>query len=243
MRAFDIGRKALACSVSDITAMGGIPKNAVISLGLPKNLAISFVKDLYRGICHLAGKFKINIVGGDTNRAEKIIIDVALLGEVEKQNLVLRSGAKTKDLIFITGSLKETLNTGKHLIFNPKIKESRFLVKNYRLNSMIDISDGLIQDLGHILEESHKGAVIYEKAIPKNKNTSLKNALYSGENYELLFTLSPNQARSLLKDKSKGRVKFPVSNIGSIISLKNKLIFIDAKSKKSSLKIKGFRHF
>ncbi|MBM3251657.1 MAG: thiamine-phosphate kinase [Candidatus Omnitrophica bacterium] len=243
MQASNIGHKALACSVSDIAAMGGIPKNAVISLGLPTSLEISFVKDLYKGIANIAKKFKINIVGGDTNRAEKIIIDVTLLGEVEKKNLVLRSTAKTGDLIFITGSLEETLKTGKHLTFKPRLKESRFLVKNYRINSMIDISDGLAQDLGHILNESHKGAVIYQRAILKNKDTSLKEALYGGENYELLFTLSQSQARRLLRDKAKGKIKFPISEIGSITKSKNKLIFIDADNKEKTLKLRGFRHF
>ena len=241
--AFKIGRKALACSISDIASMGGIPKNAVISLGLPQNLSISFVRDLYKGLINIANKFKINIVGGDTNRAKRVIIDVALLGEVEKKNLILRSNAKPKDSIFITGTIESTLKTGKHLTFRPRLKEARFLSKRYRINSMIDISDGLAQDLGHILEQSNKGAVIYEKAILKKKGTSLKDVLYGGENFELIFSLSQKEARRLLRDKSQGKVKFTVSEIGSITKTKNKLIFIDAKSKRRSLKLKGFRHF
>ncbi|MFH1655459.1 MAG: thiamine-phosphate kinase [Candidatus Omnitrophota bacterium] len=240
---FDIGHKALASSVSDIAAMGGRPKYAIVSIGLPKKLNVAYVRNLYAGINNASKKFRINIVGGDTNRSQKIIIDIALIGEVEKKNLVLRSSAKAGDLIFITGLLEPTLRTGKHLTFKPRFKESRFLVKNYRINSMIDISDGLIQDLSHILDESKKGAIIYEKAILKIRGTSLKEALYGGENYELIFTLSKDQARRLIRDKSKGKIKFSVSEIGSITNSKNKLIFIDANSNKKSLKIKGFRHF
>jgi len=242
-RPFDIGHKALACSISDIASMGGIPKHAIVSVGLPLSLSVGFVRNLYKGIISTAKKFKINIVGGDTNRSSKIIIDVAILGEVKKKDLVLRSKAKSRDEIFVTGKLGGSAKTKKHLKFKPRLKESRFLIRSYRINSMIDISDGLSQDLGHILKESKKGAIVYEQAIPKDKGASLKDALYNGEDYELLFTLSKRQANKLVQDIHRKKIKFPVSKIGIITKSRNKIIFIDTNKNKRLLKPKGFRHF
>ncbi|HLD70101.1 MAG TPA: thiamine-phosphate kinase [Candidatus Omnitrophota bacterium] len=93
-----IGHKALACNISDIAAMGGLPSSAVVSIGLPGDLEIDFVKEIYRGMNVLAKRFKVAIVGGDTVKSKKIIINVALLGWVKKQELVTRSGARRGDL-------------------------------------------------------------------------------------------------------------------------------------------------
>lgn len=243
MNPFAIGHKALSCSISDIAAMGGIPKNAIISIGIPRDLKISFVNKLYQGITQTAKSFKINIVGGDTNSSQKIVIDVALLGEAQKNNLTLRSKAKVGDSIFVTGKLGGSLKSGKHLSFLPRLKESRKLVSNYKINSMIDISDGLIQDLSHILKESNKGAIIYERNIPINKNSSLNNALYDGEDFELLFTLPEKDAFRLKNDIAKGKIKFYLSEIGKITNNKNKIEIINKKGFKRPLTIKGFRHF
>jgi len=243
MRSSDIGRKALACSISDIAAMGGLPKYAIISIGLPKNLKISFVRSLYNGINNIARRFKVDIVGGDTNRSKKIIIDVTMIGEVEKESLVLRSSAKANDLIFVTGALGGSFKSGRHLTFIPRLQEARLLVKNYSLNSMIDISDGLAQDLGHILDSSDKGALVYERAIPKHKSASIKEALYNGEDYELLFTLSNQQAHKLIDDIAAKKIKFPVTAIGQIIERKNGFTIIDSRGVRKPLKPRGFRHF
>jgi thiamine-monophosphate kinase len=243
MRPFDIGHKALACSISDIAAMGGEPKYAIISLGLPRDLKISFIKNLYRGIISTANIFRIDVVGGDTNRSKKIIIDVTLLGEVKKRNLILRSKAEVNDIIFVTGKLGASFRTEKHLSFKPRLKESQFLINRYRINSMIDISDGLVQDLIHILEESRKGAIIYEEAIPINREASLDNALYDGEDYELLFTLSAKQASRLKNDLAQRIIKFSISEIGKINDKKNTLEIIDRCGRKKMLKDNGFEHF
>lgn len=243
MKPFDIGHKALSCSISDIAAMGGLPKYAVISVGLPANLGISYAKNLYKGIIDTAKEFKINLVGGDTNRSKNIIIDIALIGEVERKNLVLRSKAKVNDIVFVTGFLGSSFKSGKHLKFTPRLNEARFLVNNYRINSMIDISDGLLQDLSHILEESRAGAVIFEKAIPKNNSADLKEALYDGEDFELLFTVPKKAAQKIIKDKLKKKIRFPITAIGIITKKSAGYIIVDDYGKKRSLRIKGFRHF
>ena len=137
--------------LSDIAACGGYGRYAQISLGLSPNISVSRVRQLYQGIISQAEKFRVKIVGGDISQSDKLIIDVGLVGVVEHKNLTRRAGAKKGDIIFVSGKLGGSIYR-RHLAFTPRIKEARYLVKNYKINSMIDISDGLIQDLGHILK-------------------------------------------------------------------------------------------
>jgi len=235
-----IGHKALACNISDIAAMGGIPTFAVVSVGLPANLSVSFVKKIYEGINHLAKEFKVGIVGGDTNRASQIVINLALLGKARKNQVVYRKGAKKGDWIFTTGGLGGSFKSGKHLSFLPRLKESRYLVQNFHPNSMIDIFDGLAADLWHILKESKVGAAIYEDRIPKNKKASLRQALYEGEDFELLFTLKPTNAKKLLRLKPKGLHFYC---LGEIIKQPYALYLVGRDGRRRKLKAFGFRHF
>lgn len=237
-----IGHKAMASSISDIAAMAGIPQYALVSLGLPKELSFSFAKKIYQGLVRTARQFDIQIIGGDTNEATKIIIDVFLTGVVEKRNLVLRSGAKKGDLIFVTGRLGGSL-FGKHLRFTPRLKEARFLVKNYKLNSMIDISDGLIQDLNHILKESKAGAILYEARIPLSKKAkSAENAYNDGEDFELLFTLPKKEAGRLIS-KWPFKNKVPLSFVGEIMDKEFGFKIKDKSGKIKKIKLAGFQHF
>ncbi len=235
----DIGHKALACSVSDIAAMGGVPTCAVVSLGVPKTIDARFVKGIYAGLNKCAKKFDVDVVGGDTVASQKIILNVALLGTVVKNNLVLRSGAKIGDQIFVTGPCGRSLKSGKHLTFVPRVKESQFLVKKFNPSAMIDVSDGLAADLGHILQQSSVGAELYEEMIPKTKTATLNQALYDGEDFELVFTVSKEKASKLRNPKNKGLKFF---YIGEITDKANKLFLVDKKGKKQKLKIKGYEH-
>lgn len=238
---FYIGHKAICCSISDISAMGGLPKYALVSLGLPKDLPFKFIDTFYEGINFIAKRFKINIIGGDTNKSEKIIIDISLIGEVEKENLILRDGAKEGDQIFVTGDLGGSIYK-EHLEFLPRIEESRYLVKNFKINSMIDISDGLVSDLYKIIKSSKVGAVIYESLIPISKDAkSLNEALYMGEDFELLFSLSLEQAIRLIKSKRKNLAKF--NYIGEITNKRFGLKIITKKCEEKALKPIGFNHF
>lgn len=233
-----IGRKALAVSLSDIAACAGIPRHCVVSLGLPKNTSLKFTEQLFKGMHDLAKKYKVNIVGGDLSRVGKIIIDVSILGLVEKKKLVLRTGAKPGDIIFVTGYLGGSIK-GKHLKFIPRLREARFLVNNFKVNSMIDISDGLAQDLGHILEESSVGAALYEDLIPISKDADgLKDALYSGEDFELVFTLSRKEAKRLCM---QGLSNFRV--IGEISKNKYELKLVGSRGREKNIQAEGFRHF
>jgi thiamine-monophosphate kinase len=235
-----IGWKSLCCSVSDIAAMGGIPKFAVISVGLPGFLNVTDADSLYKGIKKAANIFNIDLVGGDTVSSKDIIINIALLGEVEKNNLVLRSGAKKNDGIFLTGNIGGSIK-GRHLDFMPRLKEARFLVKNFKINSMIDISDGLLADLGHILDESRKGAMIYERCIPVSTNADdFNSAIREGEDFELIFTLPEEDACMLLKIWP---FKTPLSKIGLICTDNRGFSIIRRNGKQEKVKPVGFTHF
>jgi len=226
-----IGHKALACNISDIAAMGGLPTFAVVSMGVPKDLPVRFIEEVYKGIQSTARGFNISIVGGDTIKTDKIVINVALLGQVEKKYLVTREGAKAGDGIFVTGPLGGSLKSGRHLNFTPRLAQGRFLVENFKPSSMIDISDGLAGDLNHILRASRVGARLDRASIPRHKGVSLSHALGDGEDFELLFTLAPNKARKLMDWQAAQKVFYfyPVGTITANI--------------KERIYAKGFTHF
>jgi len=209
-----IGHKALACSISDIAAMGGWPTFAVVSIGVPQNLAVRFIKDIYKGMQRIAHDFNVSIVGGDTIKTDKIIINIALLGLVEKKNLITRDGARAGDVIFVTGLLGGSFKSGRHLNFTPRVPQARFLVEKFHPSAMMDISDGLAGDLNHILKAGKVGARLDHASIPRHKGVSLLQALNDGEDFELLFTLSAKKAR-LLMDWQRKNVSFPNVLIGS----------------------------
>ncbi|MDD5097070.1 MAG: thiamine-phosphate kinase [Candidatus Omnitrophica bacterium] len=233
-----VGRKALAISISDIAACAGVPKYAVVALGLPKNMPVKAIDSLSKGLFSLSREYQINIVGGDISRSAKLLIDVSMLGVVEKKNLCLRSGAKVGDIIMVTGTFGGSIQ-GKHLKFTPRLEEARYLVNNFKINSMIDVSDGLTQDLGHILEQSSVGAVLYEKLVPLSKNVNtITDALCSGEEFELLFTVSRDEANKIIKNK-----KYRFTVIGEIMPEAFGLRLINDSSEYRQVKPKGFRHF
>lgn len=240
---FQIGWKSLGCGISDIASMGGLSRYAVVSLGLPARCSVEFVEELYRGMKVLGRRFGVTIIGGDTNRSEKLVVDAAVMGFVEPRNLILRSGAKTGDIICVTGTLGGSYKSGRHLDFTPRQKEARILTENFRINSMIDISDGLSTDLNHIAEESGVGACIYEALIPISKNAaSLDAALNEGEDFELLFTLPVNEAEKLLGKRSAG-IKTPITKIGKITAGRQGVKIIGRNGKIKELRPEGFKHF
>ncbi|MCM8780008.1 MAG: thiamine-phosphate kinase [Candidatus Omnitrophica bacterium] len=232
-----VGRKAIAVNISDIAAMGGEPKYALVSLSLPKNKNLEYVKQLYRGINYWAKKFKINVVGGDISHAQKIYIDISMIGFAAKKSVILRSGAKEKDIILVSGRLGGSIRA-KHLNFTPRLEEAKYLVNNFKINSMIDISDGLLQDLGHILKESKKGAVLYDDLIPLSKDSrSLNEALAMGEDFELLFTMPFAEVSRLIQKRKDFKA------IGYITAQKTGLVLKDKQGNIKRIALKGYRHF
>ncbi|PIV39212.1 MAG: thiamine-monophosphate kinase [Candidatus Omnitrophica bacterium CG02_land_8_20_14_3_00__42_8] len=235
-----VGAKSLSCNISDIAAMGGVPKFAVCSVGLPDSLDLKYADELYEGIKKIAQRFEVDLVGGDTVCSKKIVINIALIGEVEKENLTLRSGAKGNDIIFITGNIGGSIKF-RHLNFTPRFKEARFLVKNFKINSMIDVSDGLLADLGHILKESNKGAAICEKTIPLSKYAAgFDSAVRDGEDFELVFTLSERYADRL---ENMWPFKTRLSKIGRILNGRKGFTLVRKSEKSERIKPAGFTHF
>lgn len=233
-----VGRKALACSLSDIAACGGLPRYALVSLGIPRGMTVEGADALLKGIRCLARRYKVNVVGGDISRAPSLMLDVSVLGVVERERLLLRSGASEGDIICVSGALGGSIS-GRHLTFEPRVREARFLTANFKIHAMIDISDGLLQDLSHLLEASGKGAFLYEELIPlREEARSLDDALYMGEDFELLFTLSRAQAKRLC-EKSRGAFK----PIGEITARRKGLKLIDKSGKARAPRRGGYRHF
>lgn len=221
---FQIGWKALAINLSDIAAMGGTPTIAVISLILPPRTTLKFVEGFYEGVRTCAQKFKVSIVGGDLSKGPVISSTVALLGESHPKQTIYRSGAKVGDFICVTGRLGGSI-LKKHLNFTPRVWEGQFLAKR-GISSMIDISDGLKQDLKHVTDSSAVAAVIDERKIPVSKaalklaggknQKALNHALTDGEDFELLFTIAQERLLGLEKQWKK-RFRLQFTQIGRIV--------------------------
>lgn len=233
-----VGWKSLCCSISDIAAMGGVPRHALISLGVPVKTSVTLVNKIYDGIFAAAREYGVDIVGGDTVKSGEIVINIALTGEARKGRAVYRSGAKTGDRIFVTGPLGNSFKSGWHLRFMPRVAEARYLSKKLSPSAMIDVSDGLAADLGHILEESNAGAVLDAEQIPLRQGATLKNALHDGEDFELVFTLRPRDADTLLKTK-----EFNFYLIGEIIDKRRGFMLRDKDGKTHKITPAGFKHF
>src|SRR3989442_1575386 len=149
-----IGHKALARCLSDIAAMAGTAVAALVTIALPPNFDPDCVEAIYAGISALARRHQVAIVGGETTtNPQRTLISIALLGWTPRGKAVLRSGAEVGDAIFVTGELGGAL-LGKHLEFEPRLGEARWLAQQFNLHSMLDLSDGLAGDLRHILKAS-----------------------------------------------------------------------------------------
>src|SRR5512146_1953879 len=161
-----IGHKALARCLSDIAAMAGTPTAALVTLALPRNFDPAYVDGVYAGMNALARRHDVAIVGGETTtNPERLLLSIALLGWTPRGKAVLRSGAEVGDAIFVTGELGGSL-AGKHLDFEPRLAEARWLAQHFSLHAMLDVSDGLAGDLPHLLKASRVGAELLTAAIP-----------------------------------------------------------------------------
>ncbi|OGP72775.1 MAG: thiamine-phosphate kinase [Deltaproteobacteria bacterium RBG_16_50_11] len=265
---YRLGKKALNVNLSDIAAMGGTPTYFLISLGLPKQLSLSFVSSLYRGLKEVAKRFRIDLIGGDTSLSRKIVINICLLGRGKKKHLLFRSGARVGDDLFVSGTLgdaslglkilqKEGLRgkpkglIEKHLSPLPRIELGQTLATSRMATAMIDVSDGLLIDTSHLLEESHRGARIWEDRIPLSRlyrkwitsysKNSHSMALYGGEDYELLFS-APPRVRKKIEALSLS-LNVPVTWIGKILPAKDGFYIIRKDGKEYAPRRLGFDHF
>jgi len=161
-----IGWKALACNLSDIAAMGGTPLWAVVSLGLPPKTPVSWVEAFYQGLERCARRFGVAIVGGDTVRASRLIVDVAIVGAARPERVVRRSGAQVGDLLLVTGRLGGSLRDGRHARVVPRLAEAQELLRRVRIHAMMDLSDGLASDLWQLSRASRVALRVEEARIP-----------------------------------------------------------------------------
>lgn len=213
-----VGRKAMAVNLSDIAAMAGEPVAAVVAVALPRHSNIA--EELYLGLRETADAFGVPIVGGDTNSWNgPLVISVTAFGESDRP--VLRNGAKPGDWLFVTGPLGGSI-LGHHLDFAPRVREALLLRSSVELHAMIDISDGLSQDLHHILTESRCGAELDAAAIPisdaartlaaRTGKSPLEHALCDGEDFELVFAVSAEGGAKLIAESP-----VPVWKIGECV--------------------------
>jgi thiamine-monophosphate kinase len=192
-----VGWKALCRTISDIVAMGGDPLDALITVALSPERTLEWLTDLYAGLNRAAARYGVNLVGGETARSPgPIFISVTLTGKVDKERLVTRSGGKVGDRLYVTGKLGGSLQ-GKHLSFEPRLAESRWLTKNFSLHAMMDLSDGLASDLPRLAKAGGTGFEVDFSALPKNEGCTEEQALTDGEDYELLFAVSDETGAKL----------------------------------------------
>jgi thiamine-monophosphate kinase len=202
-----VGRKAMAVNLSDIAAMAGRPTAAVVSVGLPRAGGRALAEELFLGLRALADEYQTAVVGGDTNSWDgPLVIAVTLLGEATGRGPVRRAGARPGDWLLVTGSLGGSI-LGKHLTFSPRVQEAQELHGLVELHAMIDTSDGLAADVQHLCQESGCGAVLRAEAIPLSDaalalgdgRTPLEHALGDGEDFELVFAVSPAEGEQLVQ--------------------------------------------
>ncbi len=238
---YTLGKKSLMVNLSDIAAMGGTPKVFLLSLGLPGNLPFSFVSAFYRGLREGAKRFHVDLVGGDTSLSRKIVINVCLLGEGKTDEILYRKGAKVGDDLYVSGTVgdsslglellrdKSPRNKPiglirKHLSPCPRVELGQALSRRGRATSMIDVSDGLLIDTTHLLEQSGMGGRIWRDCIPVSRLYRKYAPLYSkdpyrfalcgGEDYELLFT-APASAKARIRSLAAS-LQIPITRIGRI---------------------------
>ena len=261
----ELGWKALAINLSDIAAMGGVPRYALVSLALPDHTEVDDVTALYQGMIELAQQFDVAIVGGDTSSAPVVTITITILGSASHDKQILtRSGAEPSEKVAVTGYLGtaaagwEMLTRrlqfdpeataglkGAFLHPYPRITEGQLLVEQ-GIKTAIDISDGLIADLNHICKASQVSARIEVERVPillivkaNFGDRAQELALSGGEDYELLFTGTDE-----VIDKVKTAVSCPVTVIGEITTDKpERITIVDGRGNPVKLNKAGWEHF
>jgi thiamine-monophosphate kinase len=252
-----VGHRCLTRGLSDIAAMGGDPLAVFLSLAMPRDLPQSWVDGFLRGLLKLADEFNVSLAGGDTAQSPGgLMADIVVLGSVLRGKAVLRSGARLGDRIYVTGELGASaaaialLSGGKrlrqsdfvrHFYPSPRVAVGRFLREKGLASAMIDLSDGLSTDFGHICEESGVGGELETEAIPlatigkSARKVELEFALHGGEDYELLFTAPP---RKRVPAQIAG---VSVRQIG-VVTGGRQIFLVDKKGASQKLQPQGWEH-
>lgn len=244
--AYQLGRRTAAINLSDIGAMGGAPHWALASLALPGELEVEWVERLYRGLSEELNRFGAAVIGGNLSGGQEVVIDLALLGEVERDRVLLRSGARPGDVLLVTGGLgasaagRFALDQGldpadpavaacitAHLTPTPRVREGRALAATGGATALIDLSDGLAGDLRHIAERSGVGVRVDLTLLPISQETRtvaarlgldpVQLAVAGGEDYELLLAARP-EAVSQLRRAVQEETGVALTAIGEVVA-------------------------
>jgi len=262
-----IGHRALARSLSDVAAMGGAPRFALVSVAFPRDISRAWIEEFYRGVFNLAARYGVEVVGGDTSIVRRtVMIDVTVTGEVARGGGLLRSGARPGDQIFVSGWLgqsargleilqgrlrgRRSLNdtpeaaaaVNAHLFPSPRCELGQWLQRTGIPTAMMDISDGLSTDLTRLCEASGLGAKVHAERIPGpagvSPKHSLRLALHGGEDYELLFTVPKRRLARL----PRGYRGVPLRCIGEVCRSRDVLL-VAKDGTQSALAPAGYDHF
>lgn len=257
----DLGYKSIAVNISDVAAMGGVPRRAVVGLGVSPDLEVEWIERLYSGMRECCDEFDMAVVGGDLSRSKELIISVALLGNPAGRLFIPRSGARVGDAVCVTGTLgasaaglrlmreenKERLDLLKaHLRPTPRVRESQALRKHLP-TAMIDISDGFSVDLGHICEASDVGVVVEGGDLPfvdlsgvTMDESPLQLALSGGEDYELCFTIPQDRCEAAMTAVTEA-TGTKVTKVGEIVEAERGRVLL-VESGDTPLEAPGWDH-
>ncbi|MFZ5650914.1 MAG: thiamine-phosphate kinase [Bacillota bacterium] len=268
---FQLGHKAVAVNLSDIAAMGGIPRHVLVSMALTPSITVEEVEEIYSGMKSLLSRWSVNLVGGDTVKSEVLTIDVTILGEAGPGQVLTRDGARPGDVVMVTGHLGDSA-AGLEILMNeelftqisgedrevllkahlqpvPRLDQSRMLAGMGCVTAMMDLSDGLGGDIRRICESSGVGADIFLERLPYSESAAMladlagKNAvdwaLNGGEDYELLFTVSPGREDEV-KASFAAEGLGPVTVVGVITEREAGVRLVD---RGAIITARGFDHF
>jgi thiamine-monophosphate kinase len=258
MKPRQIGRKAYLVNASDIASMGGRPRFCVVATAAPADFPAADLEQIHRGLAQAAAETGARVVGGNLSRARELSLSVTLLGAAPRRP-VRRSGARSGDLLFVTGTLGEAAAglrrlqrdsaargafVRRFLEPRPRLRAGELLAAEGVASAMIDISDGLLQDLRHLCAASGVGAEVEAGAVPcppRLGRRALGLALAGGEDYELLFTVRQRDLKRLATLHS--RLGCRLTRIGRIVSKSAGLQVLDARANEMNIEELGFDHF
>jgi len=244
-----VGYKAVGRVLSDIAAMGGEPLWALLDLGAPAESPVARLEEIYHGAVSLAQRHNLALVGGDTGAAERLALHVFAVGRAPAGTAITRSGASPGDALYVTGSLGGSA-LGKHLAFEPRVREGLWLREQGFAAAMIDLSDGLGSDLRRLCAMSGTGASIRAAAVPvdpaalriDDARGGLAHALEDGEDFELLFCVGA-RAQKRFEKAWREEQSLACVQIGIMTERQGLVEIEDGNGQRRTLAETGYEHF
>ncbi|MGC9519096.1 MAG: thiamine-phosphate kinase [Desulfuromonadaceae bacterium] len=263
---YSLGWKSAAVNLSDIAAMGGSARYVHLGIGIPSDICVTDLEEFTHGFLTLCEQEGATLCGGDTCRSSQgLSISVTVQGSAVQEEVCTRSGAQPGDLIYVSGTLGDSALTLLQLMQGedpadatalrhhrpePRLKLGRALAQQHLVNAMIDISDGIFSDLGHILECSKVGAELDTRSIPLSEGAKthlnlhperLEQLVRGGEDYELLFTAPAQEQKRI--DEVSIKLGLPLTPVGSILPAEEGFCYIDHSGTLQRTSVGGFNHF